>query len=194
MRYASLGRGNGQGSYSFTRSWTSSNPQVNDPGSGNAIASFLLGDMSSASATQNSTPYLSSRYPALFFHDDWQVSRRLTLNLGLRWDIEGSPVERYNRQDRGFDFNAKSPYQVPGLDLRGGLLFAGVGGQPRGAFDTDKNNFQPRAGLAYKILEGKPLVFRAGAGRYFLPTAEFGGEVGFSQTTNAQTSTPHFLP
>ena len=194
MRYASLGRGNGQGAYSFTRSWTSSNPQVNDAGSGNAIASFLLGNMNSASANQNSTPYLSMRYPVLFFHDDWQVSRRLTLNLGIRWDLEGPPVERYNRQDRGFDFTASSPYRVPGLDLRGGLLFAGVGGQPRGAFVSDRNNWQPRAGLAYRVLEGKPLVFRAGAGRYFLPTTEFGGEVGFSQVTNAQTSTADFLP
>jgi hypothetical protein len=63
MRYASFGRGNGQGTYSFTRSWTSSNPQVNDAGAGNAIASFLLGDLNSASANQNSTPYITSRYP-----------------------------------------------------------------------------------------------------------------------------------
>src|SRR6185295_9618288 len=84
--------------------------------------------------------------------------------------------------------------QVPGLDLRGGLVFAGVGGQPRNAFDADRNNFQPRAGLAYKVLANRPLVFRAGAGKYYLPTVEFGGETGFSQTTSAQTSTADFLP
>jgi hypothetical protein len=194
MRYASIGRANGMGTYGFTRSWTSSNPQVNDPSGGNAIASFLLGYMNSASAVLNSTPYLTSGYPVLFFHDDWQVNRRLTVNLGIRWDLEGPPVERHDRQTRGFDFTAKSPYQAPGLDLRGGLLFAGVGGQPRGAFDVDKNNFQPRAGLAYKLLSNKPLVFRAGAGKYYLPTVEFGGETGFSQTTSAQTSTAGFLP
>src|SRR5260370_12107096 len=127
MQHATFALGNGQGTYGFTRSWTSSNPQVDDPNSGNAIASFLLGDMNSASASLNSRPYLSSRYPVLFFHDDWQLSRRLTLNLRLRWDMEGTPVERFNRQNRGFEFNAKSPVQVPGLDLRGGLLFAGVG-------------------------------------------------------------------
>ena len=194
MRWASIGRANGQGTYGFTRSWTSSNPQVNDANSGNAIASFLLGTMNSGSAVLNSTPYLTSKYPVLFFHDDWQVSRRLTLNLGIRWDMEGPPVERYNRQNRGFDFTAKSPYTVPGLDLRGGLVFAGANGQPRGAFDSDKNNFQPRAGLAYKVLQGKPMVFRGGVGLYYLPTVEFGGETGFSQTTSAQTTTPNFLP
>lgn len=194
MRHAMVGRKNGMGTYIFTRSWTSSNPQVTDVNSGNAIASFLLGYMDSASATINATPYLSAKYPVLFYHDDWQVSRRLTLNLGLRWDVEGTPVERYDRQDRGFDFNARSPYQAPGLDLRGGLLFAGVGGQPRGAFDTDWNNVQPRAGLAYKVLANRPLVFRGGVGRYFQPTVEFGGTMGFAQTTNAQTSTAGFQP
>ncbi len=194
MHWGSVGRANGQGNYGFTRSWTSSNPQINDPNGGNAIASFLLGYMNSASAVLNSTPYLSSKYPVLFVHDDWQVSRRLTLNLGVRWDFEGPPVERYNRQNRGFDFAAKSPFQVPGLDLRGGMLFAGVNGQGRGAYNADKNNFQPRIGVAYKMLDGKPMVFRGGAGLYYLPTVEFGGEFGFSQTTSAQTTTPDFRP
>lgn len=194
MHWASIGRANGMGTYSFTRSWTSSNPQVNDPNSGNAIASFLLGNMSGASAVLNSTPYLSSKYPVLFFHDDWQLNRRLTLNLGVRWDFEGPPIERFNRQTRGFDFGAKNPYQVPGMDLRGGLLFAGVNGVSRSAYISDTNNFQPRAGLAYKVLNSKPLVFRAGAGLYYLPTVEFGGETGFSQTTSAQTSTADFRP
>lgn len=194
MRYASIGRANGQGTYGFTRSWTSSNPQINDANGGNAIASFLLGYMNSASAVLNSTPYLRSRYPVLFFQDDWQVNRRLTLNLGLRWDLEGPPVERYDRQNRGFDYTSPSPYRVPGLELRGGLLFAGANGLPRGAFDLDKNNIQPRAGLAYRLFQAKPVVFRAGAGLYYLPTVDYGGVVGFAQTTSAQTSTPGFLP
>jgi hypothetical protein len=194
MRFASMGRANGQGTYGFTRSWTSSNAQINDAAGGNAIASFLLGYMNSASAVLNATPYMSSHYPVFFFHDDWQVNRRLTLNLGLRWDMEGAPVERYDRQNRGFAYDVASPYQVPGLNLRGGLLFAGVNGVPRGAFDLDKNNFQPRAGIAYKMLRNKPLVFRGGAGLYYLPTVEYGGVLGFSRTTTAQTSTPDFLP
>ena len=191
---AIFGRANASGAYNFTRAWTGSNPQVNDPAAGNAVASFLLGYLSSANATLNATPYLSVRYPVWFFQDDWQVSPRLTLNLGLRWDSEGAPRERYNRQNRGFDFAAQSPYQAPGLDLHGGLLFAGTGGQARGAFDPDRNNWQPRLGLAYRLLASQPLVFRAGLGRNFLPTVEFGGTIGFSQTTNALTGTPEFLP
>jgi hypothetical protein len=194
MRHSVFYRDNGAGNYQFTRSWTSSNPQVTDANAGNAIASFLLGDMSSGTVTLNNTPYQSWRYPVVFFHDDWQVSRRLTLNLGLRWDYESPMVERYNRQLRGFDFNAKSPYQVPGYDLRGGLLFAGVGGQPRGAYNPDKNNIQPRFGLAYKMFESKPLVFRGGIGLYYLPTMDTPGQTGFSQSTTTVTSTPGYLP
>ncbi|MFB3825171.1 MAG: TonB-dependent receptor domain-containing protein [Bryobacteraceae bacterium] len=194
LQAASIPRNNTTGTYSFSRSWTSSTPQLSDANSGNAVASFLLGYMSDASATLNVTPYWSWKYPVLFFQDDWQVTRRLTLNLGLRWDYESPTVERFDRQNRGFDFTAKSPYQVPGLDLRGGLLFAGVNGQPRTTFNSDRNNWQPRAGVAYKPFTSKSLVLRGGVGRYFFPQADFGTTHGFSQVTNAVTSTPDYLP
>jgi hypothetical protein len=194
QHFASFGRKNGGGSYSFTRGWTSVNPQVDDKATGNAIASFLLGYMSDGSATLNATPYTTWHYPVLFFQDDWQVNRRLTLNLGLRWDYETPPVERYDRQNRGFDASATSPYNVAGLDLKGGLLFAGTGGNPRGAFDPDRNTWQPRVGLAYKVLRSKALVFRGGVGRYFLPTSDFGGSLGFSRVTSVQSATADYKP
>jgi hypothetical protein len=49
------------------------------------------------------------------------VNSRLTLNIGLRWDYEASATERFNRQNRGFDFTSKSPITVQGYDLRGGI-------------------------------------------------------------------------
>jgi hypothetical protein len=188
MHYANFARANASGTFSFTRSITSSTPDINDANSGNAIASFLLGYLSGASATLNATPYLSWWYPVLYVQEDWQVTRRLTLNMGLRWDYESAPLERFNRQNRGFDFVTPSPVKVEGLDLRGGLLFAGVNGVPRGAFRKDWDNFQPRFGFAYKVPAGKPLVIRGGFGRSYLPTVDFGGGVGFAQTTNAETS------
>jgi len=189
LHYAAISRVNASGTYNFTRGFSSSTPSITDPNSGDAMASFLLGYMASASAAINAAPYITWRYPVFYFQDDWQVSRRLVLNLGLRWDYETPPVERYNNQNRGFDFTARSPIQVAGLDLKGGLLFAGVNGQPRGAFDPDRNNFQPRLGIAYKMLGSKPLVFRGGIGKFYLPTVEYGGTTGFSQTTTAEVST-----
>ncbi len=194
IRYADRGVQNSGSSYSFTSGWTSSNPQVTDSTTGNAIASFLLGDMSAAQATINATPYLVWKYPVVFFQDDWKATRRLTVNLGLRWDEEMPVQERYNRQERGFDFAAKSPITVPGYNLTGGLLFAGVNGQPQGPFNPTRNAWQPRGGLAYQFSEKKPLVFRGGFGRYYLPTYEFGGSLGFSRVTTAQTTTPDYLP
>lgn len=183
------------GSYGFSRAWTSVAPDVNDSGaSGNSIASMLLGYMSSASAAINMSTLYSWRVPALFLQDNWRVNSRLSLNMGLRWDYESPPVERFDQQVRGFDFSAQSPVQVPGYVLRGGLLFSGVGTNPRNAFNPDWNNFQPRFGIAYRLLKNSPLVFRAGFGLNYLPTTSTGQTTGFSSTTTATTSTADYLP
>jgi hypothetical protein len=83
--------------------------------------------------------------------------------------------------------------------LTGGLLFAGVNGQPKGAFNPDYENWQPRLGMAYKLTDHRPIVFRGGIGRVFLPTSQTGtGEVGSSTpwgaTTTATTSTSGGAP
>ena len=109
LRYANQGKTNNSGTYNFDRNWTSAYPQVLDANSGNSMASFMLGYLASGAANVNASPYVSWRYPVVFFQDDLQVNRKLTLNMGLRWDYEMPPVERFNRQNRGFDFSAKSP-------------------------------------------------------------------------------------
>jgi len=108
-------------------------------------------------------------------------------------------TERYNRQTRGFAFGTTSPIQVPGLNLTGGLLFAGVNGQPDTAFKPDYENWQPRFGVAYKLTDRRPIVFRGGIGRVFLPTsidasAEAGSSTPWGVTTTGTTSTAGFLP
>lgn len=188
LHASTIGLTDGSGTYSFTPGWTSSNPNVTDADTGNPIASFMLGYPASAFMGLNVAPYLSWHYPALFVQDDWQVSSRLTLNLGLRWDYESPPVERFNKQNRGFAFGKASPLQIPGLNLTGGLQFAGVQGQPRGAFNSDFTGWQPRVGLSYKMLQSRPLVFRAGVARYDMPSTDYGQTAGFSQETQALTS------
>ena len=193
MHFANFARGNASGTYAFSTVQTSlAGGQVTDSNRGNAIASLLMGVMNSATATINAQPYLTWKYPVLYFQDDWQVSRRLTLNVGLRWDYETPPVERYNRQNRGFDYKADCPYPIEGLNLKGGLLFAGVNGAPRGAFNPDYSKIQPRVGMAYRVFRSKPLVFRGGFGRSSLPTTEYGGTAGFAQTTTAEVQDTEF--
>jgi hypothetical protein len=194
-----LAYNNSVGSYSFTRSWTSQSPNVDNSATGNAIASMLLGDLSGATAAHNTGSSISWSYLAGYFQDDWRVNRRLTLNMGLRWDYESPASERWNRQTRGFAFGATSPVQVPGLNLTGGLLFAGVNGQPTGAFNPDHQDWQPRLGVAYKLSEHRPIVFRGGVGRVFLPTSidgsqEIGSSTPWGATTTATTSTSGGAP
>ncbi len=182
------------GRFEFTRNFTRANPVTADTVSGNAIASFLLGATDTGYVDKQPANYFSWRYPAMFVQDDWKVTRRVTINAGLRWDYEAPVIERFNRMNRGFDFTSRSPLTVPGLDLRGGLLFAGVNAQPRGAFEPDRSNWQPRAGVAWKISDRHPIVFRAGVGKYYLPTVENGGVLGFSQRTPMVTQTSDYRP
>ncbi|MGH9628866.1 MAG: TonB-dependent receptor domain-containing protein, partial [Bryobacteraceae bacterium] len=177
------------GVYGFDKNWTQQRALQGDAISGNELATFLLGYPTRAYADRNIDPAYSNQYYAVFFQDDWKVTPRLTLNLGLRWDYEAPVVERYDRQLSAFGFDAASPISqsVPGLDLRGTVSFAARDGQPRGAFSPDRNNFQPRIGVAYRL--GEKWVMRGGYGKYFLGQNEHGAALGFSQRTNAIVST-----
>lgn len=186
-------RTNGMGNYTFDVNWTRKTPDYADPNSGNAIATFLLGDISSGSVTTNAATYMRWRYPVLYFQDDWQVTRRLTLNVGLRWEEQAPGVERFNQQVGYVDLNAPFPIAVPGMPgLKGGLTFAGVNGVTRGAFNPDWLNFQPRLGFAYKLLRSRPLVIRGGVGRMFIPLQTTNPATNFSRTTNVLTNTSDY--
>jgi len=180
--------GMASGRYSFAKTWTQQNAFRADAVSGNELATFLLGYPSSGSVDRNIDPGYAHRYFALFLNDDWKLTSRLTFNLGLRWDYEAPNVERYNRMLRAFDFNAPSPIapQVKDLSLKGAVTFAGTGGQPRTAFDPDKNNFQPRVGAAYRI--GQKWVIRGGYGLYYLGHNDWGSSAGYSRTSSVITT------
>jgi len=170
--------------------WTQQNYAQSDPLSGETIASWLLGTPSSGSSAYSLLGVYQEHYYAPWIQDDWRVTSRLSLNLGLRWDFNVPPYERFNRMDRGFDPNVSSPVnqlinqqQSPGYSVKGGLLFAGVNGQPRNAADTYKKAVQPRFGMAYRIT-GK-LIMRGGWGRYYLNPSNT-----YIQSSGFNTSTP----
>jgi hypothetical protein len=177
------------GVYTFNRNWTQERALQADAASGNEFATFLLGYPSAAVVDRNIDPAYRSHYYALFFQDDWKIAPKLTLNMGLRWDYESPLVERYNRQLGEFDLTAPNPIDAAaeGIDLLGVPSFAGINGNPRGAFRPDRNNFQPRIGLAYQLTNR--WVVRGGYGLYYLGQNESGSALGFSQRTNAIVST-----
>ena len=78
------------------------------------------------------TPYsLRTYYAAWFAQDDWKITHRLTLNIGVRYELETPYTERYDRIFYGFDSTVASPLQLPGMNLRGAVRFAGLDGTPR---------------------------------------------------------------
>jgi len=183
----------GGGYFTFSPNFTQMNPTASYNGTqGSAVASLLLGAPSSGIIQYTPRLGYKWRYYATYIQDDWKVSQRLTLNLGLRYDIEGSPTERQNRQNRGFAFNTPSnlagavksanPADCPSCaNLTGGLLFAGVGGTPASAFNTDYTHVQPRVGAVYRVTD--TMLVRGGYGMFYLPEAAFGAAQGFAQDT-----------
>jgi hypothetical protein len=172
------------GTIAFTNAWTQQNALTSSASSGNAFAAMMLGYPNSGSVLNNQAMAYSSHYWAGFVQDDWRVSKRLTLNLGLRWDYESPITDRYNRLEAGFDPNAANPFKVPNMNLKGGLLF--VDSSNRLPFQRDLNNWQPRLGLAYQAT--RRTVIRAGYGITYLPTFDLPGFSSFNTTTSLTAS------
>jgi hypothetical protein len=166
------------GNFNFARNFTQGpNPNAAAADRGNGIAGLLLG---TGTGSVQILPGIltSNNYYAAYVQDDIRIGKRLTLNLGLRYDIENGRDERSN-QLSWFDFNAPSPLQAPGVSsLTGGLRFVGVDADRQ--FDLDRNNFGPRAGLAYSI--DSKTVLRSGYGIFYLPYigAATGGAAGMN--------------
>ncbi|MCL5744221.1 MAG: TonB-dependent receptor [Acidobacteria bacterium] len=154
------------GNFSFGRGFTQG-PDPNAPRAdrGSGLAGLLLGV---GSGFAQNTPGLltSNNYTGLYLQNDIRVSRKLTVNLGVRYDVETGRKERFNQLSY-FDFDAPSPLasKVGIPNLHGGLRFVDAK-NPR-QFDTDWNNFAPRVGIAYSA--DSRTVVRAGYGLFYLP-------------------------
>lgn len=161
------------GTFGFTAAMTQGpNPNVASASAGFGFASFLLGAGSSGNFYQNWKNVASqSFYHAFYLQDDWRVTRKLTLNLGIRYDFDTPRTERYDRMS-WFDPSLSSPLSstVPGYGtLKGGLRFVGVDGNPRSQYDGDWNNLAPRLGLAYQL--NARTAVRTGFGQMFGPSS-----------------------
>jgi hypothetical protein len=129
-------------------------------GTGNAFATFLLGQADSANIIRPDPLRSRSSYWGVHIQDDWRASRVLTINLGLRWEGTTPRTEDQNRIN-AFDQRAINPVSnTPGV-----VTFAGRNGVPRGGWDFDPNNFGPRAGFAWHLRER--MVLRGGGGVFY---------------------------
>jgi hypothetical protein len=106
-------------------------------------------------------------YRALYFGDAWHATRKLTLNLGLRYDQEGPWSERFNRLS-SFNPSAPSSLTVPGLSLHGQFGLVDSSFQPsRNNFALDTHQFAPRIGFGYQLTQDT--VLRGGYGIFWIP-------------------------
>lgn len=138
------------GTLSFSPAFTQGpNPNQASSTAGNAIATMLLGYPGGSLRIQPATAYRGS-YQALFLQEDWRVSARLTLNFGLRWEVNQPRTERFDRISV-FDSTLPSPVagSVPGMDLSGQMLYRNS--DNRRVASPDWNNIGPRFGLAYQL-------------------------------------------
>ena len=166
---------------------------------GDAYASFLLGYPTGGSSNYPPYPFYRQWYIAPWLQDDWKVSKRLTLNLGLRYDLNQPVTEKYNRLNGAFDPNAPSPIAqmispamlalYPQLaNLKGSMTFVGVNGNSTKPARTDFSGIQPRIGFAYKLTD--KFVLRGGYGMYDVnPSNDWLQNYGFSNNTSLITST-----
>jgi hypothetical protein len=133
--------------------------------SGNALASFLLGYVNAASIQLSDKIPSRASYLAFYVQDDWRVTDRLTLNAGLRLEVEFPRYVVGNKMN-SFDPAALNPVSgTPGV-----VTFAGRNSTPRRAFATDWNNLGPRLGFAWRIPGKRETVVRGGAGLFYGPT------------------------
>lgn len=131
-----------------------------DRATNSAIASLLLGWVNSGTLVKSEILQSRSRYYGGFIQDDWKVTSRLSLNLGLRWEMDMPRWEASNKQS-GFDLFAMNPVsKTPGI-----VTFAGLNGVGRYAHNFDANNWGPRFGFAYRAAKG--LIVRGGYGIYY---------------------------
>lgn len=191
------------GQFTFNTTWTRGplDNSTGAPGSrGQSVAAFLLGLPENSSFINRDPGYdENSSTTGIFVQDDWRIGSKVTLNLGVRYEFEMPLTEAENRSVRGFDASAAQAIDaaaraalneavtgVPrsSFNVRGGVTFPGVNGQPRALYETPKDNIMPRVGIAY-TLDDKT-VLRAGYGMFYGFLGQRRGDVirsGFSQTT-----------
>jgi hypothetical protein len=168
---------------------------------GQGLASFLYGIPTSGFVDLNASKVEHSNFYGGYAADDWRIRRNLTLNLGLRWEVETPLTERFNRSSRDFDFVTPNPVQaaaqaayakapipeIPAAQFRvlGGLTFLGVNGLPRTQRNSDLRAWMPRIGYSWQ--PWKRVVVRGGYGLFYgMVGADFADvtQPGYSQRNN----------
>jgi hypothetical protein len=183
----------GQTALNF-QSASTDGPDPNSPATatGDGFASFLLGVGSGTNGTSCALCTNYSAFPATdkhflgwYLQDGWKVTPKITLTLGLRYEIQTAPTERHNEQNY-FSFTATNPVSsLLGTTIPGELVFNSPNNA--GLYNTPYGNVAPRVSIA--IQAAPKLVVRAGYGIFYVPNYYGQGpNDGFSQVTPWSTT------
>ena len=194
----------------FSKKFTQGpNPVHPETGSGSALADLLLGIPDGGSATLAVPADVFLDYYGGFFQDDWRVSPNLVLNLGLRVEHETGLREDGDDFAVGWDRQSAFPLQaelppglegrLPGFPLKGGLMYAGMDGNPRHQWNPPPAKLGPRVGFAYSlnastVVRGGFAVFWA---PYAIPSGTGASEIGtygYTAVTNIEASVDGIIP
>jgi hypothetical protein len=179
--YDNYSPGKLSGTYSFSNAFSTSTP--NDTKTGFGLADLLLGMPAASSFNINDYTYrLNINSAGAFLQDDFKINRRLTINLGLRWEFDG-PYSEANNQFASF--NPAIVNHITGNP--GDVEFAGRNGAPRHFSPDIYHDFLPRLGFAYNV--APDTVLRGGYGLYRLPAIGYSGFGPVSQYAQSATFT-----
>jgi hypothetical protein len=178
---------------------------------GNGLADFLLGDVSTFTQSAGKVKFTRGQQYAVFVQDDWRARRNLTLNFGARWEPFLPYTDPVANQVGGYVPGAQS---TRFRNAPPGLLFAGDPSFPSGGMHANLGNISPRIGFSYTLSSGpRSTVLRGGVGMFFMqpfmklynnfvqnapfsPSVQLFG-VGFSNpygSASAQNPFPPFAP
>ncbi|MBM3736629.1 MAG: hypothetical protein FJW39_12665 [Acidobacteria bacterium] len=207
--FTAAGPGNSAGSFSFNQAYTRQADNTNTASDlGLGWAAFMMGMPNGISIDSNDSAYWSTRYRSFYVHDDWRVSNRFRVTLGLRYERGGGTTERFNRGIAGgFDFGFRPEYAdaveaayarspLPELPASQFKLLGGTQylGQPNGTYYNGVHQLLPRFGGVYEI--NQKTVIRANYGWWqdvFNVNNDRPSQDGYSQGTGTVITTDNGL-
>jgi hypothetical protein len=177
------------GSFTFTNTGISTNAALG------SLANLLLGRVNSATLQQAETLLTTSYSLGFYAQDDWRITPKLTVNIGLRYDIDAPRVEEHNRQN-SFDPTVTNPIS----GTAGIITFSGLNGVSKYANNWDYHNIGPHLGFAYTtnrttVLRGGAAILYPGEYDQATPIVAYTGfakQISLS-SPNAGTGAPAFL-
>jgi Carboxypeptidase regulatory-like domain len=177
VKFYTLSTLQGRGAFTMDGSYTQ-NPQSRT-NTGSGLADLLLGYAQQVTISNIGVTDLRARNDMAYFQDDWKVTPRLTVNLGVRYELY-FPLTEINNKLGNFVTDRSDPNF-------GHLIYADLNGQSRSLMQTDKNNFAPRFGFAYRVPHTHDLTVRGGYGMFYGNPDE---QVGVG---NMMTNNPPFV-